>query len=177
MDIFAGTQARKVELHMLEETYQEAQRLIRENGWDEEEGLLIIFANGLAYLKEAHALPDSESDSALTLMSSITERCAHFESMYAVMKFRAYYLNEDKRILELNVTGLQADNDGLRHRINLFRQDEARLKEEIKRLTTENTELHRHLAELQGNRQQDEPTERQKETILSRISALLSSWR
>jgi hypothetical protein len=49
-EIFAGAK-RTITFSLLEETYQEFLAVCREQGWSESEGLLLVFATGLAYLK------------------------------------------------------------------------------------------------------------------------------
>src|SRR5436190_23712915 len=105
--LFAGCEEHQVSFGLLEETYQQAKALIKENGWEETEGLLIIFANGLAFLKGEQAINAVNAGEADPRgeMERITRLYMEIDGQYSVMKFRAYKLSQDKRSLELNVTG------------------------------------------------------------------------
>lgn len=142
-ELLRGTKGRKVEVQMLEETYEEAMRLAAENGWDEAEALLIVFANGLAYLKGERRLDSVAGDEGdlKSALLEMTERCMEMESMYAAMKFRAYYLAEDRRTLELNVTGLRLDNNAMRKRLFEYRSEVEELKAQVERLEQENRQF------------------------------------
>ena len=86
-EMLRGTKTTRVEIQMLEETYQKAVRLAAENGWSEEEALLTIFVNGLGYttgeLESARAA-QGQSELAESL-AAMTERYMKVESMYAVL--------------------------------------------------------------------------------------------
>jgi len=144
-----GAKGRKVEVEMLEETYQEAMRLAAEEKWSEDEALLTIFANGLAYLKGERSLARVKEDEAsqTAALQEMTERCMQMESMYSVMKFRAYHLAEDRLILELNVAGLRPENEGMRQRIFQYKEEVDNLKAEIARLKREKGQLLLRLGE------------------------------
>ncbi len=142
-EVLRGARDKKVEIDMLEETYQQALSLAAENGWDEDEALLGVFATGIAYLKTRQTLARAEgsaSDRAATLQE-MAERCMQAESMYSVLKFRAYGMAKDRRILELNVAGLRPDNEGMRQRLFAYREEVAGLRAEVQQLREENRRL------------------------------------
>ncbi|MGQ9677373.1 MAG: hypothetical protein ACUVX1_17045 [Chloroflexota bacterium] len=147
-EMLRGTKTTRVEIQMLEETYQKAVRLAAENGWSEEEALLTIFVNGLGYTTgelESARVAQGQSELAESL-AAMTERYMKVESMYAVLKFRAYYLAEDRRILELSANALRRDNEGMSRRLMEYRSEVEALKLQIERLELENRELRANAA-------------------------------
>ncbi len=50
-DELKATSERVFEIHVTEETYQDIRFLIQERGWDEAEGLRILLAAGIGYLR------------------------------------------------------------------------------------------------------------------------------
>lgn len=146
--LFEGTKRVAITIEILEETYQEAERLIQENGWGEE-GLRIIFAHGLGYLKGqgiAKGLAAGDTDTRTLL-----KRFMDVDSMYAVMKFRAFTLAQDNQVLGFNVSGLRGQVD-LSHAIL------AKQRQEIATLKAENERLTRLLAECEGNKEPLSPS-------------------
>ncbi|MEW6232229.1 MAG: hypothetical protein AB1566_07945 [Chloroflexota bacterium] len=144
--LFEGTKRVAITIEILEETYQEAERLIQENGWGEE-GLRIIFAHGLGYLKGQEigkGLATSDTDILL-------KRFMDVDSMYAVMKFRAFTLAQDNQILGFNVSGLRGQVD-LSHAVL------AKQREEIATLKAEYERLTRLLAESEGDKEPISPS-------------------
>jgi hypothetical protein len=157
--LFAGCEEQAVSFGLLEETYQQAKALIEENGWAETEGLLIIFANGLAFLKGEKAINAVKAGEAdpREEMERITRLYMEIDGQYSVMKFRAYKLSQDKRILELNVTGLRGENVAFRMRNQMFRADEERLRARLADLEAENRRLREELDHLRPAASDAEP--------------------
>ena len=153
--VLRGAKDRKVEIEMLDETYQEALRLAAETGWQDSEALLGVFASGMAYLRSqltrARQIDGRATQAAA--MDELAERCMQFESMYAVLKFRAYGMAKDRQILEFNVAGLRPDNVGMRHRIRQYKEEVAGLRAEVQRLRDENGRLKRALQQTSGEQQ------------------------
>jgi len=165
--VLRGAKDRKVEIEMLDETYQEALCLAAEAGWEEGEAPLGIFASGIAYLRtqlrQARLMDGRTTRTAA--MQELAERCMQIESMYAVLKLRAYVMAKDRQILELHVAGLRPDNEGLRQRISQFRDEVADLKAEAQRLCEENRQLKEALDLSSG---QEEPVQEEPEGDASR---------
>ncbi|MBI4302026.1 MAG: hypothetical protein HY664_05430 [Chloroflexi bacterium] len=147
-NLFKGATRTSVKVFLLEEELQKALELIKENHWDEEEGHAIIFVNGLYHLRgerSLQALTCNDNASASEIERLSGELIA-FQSKYAVMKFRAFSLDEAKQTLEFNVTGLKKQKDLSNYRIRKFREDEELLQAELRRLRQENEELRQRLA-------------------------------
>jgi len=136
-----GLAERAVSFEMLEETYQRAMELARENGWSEAEAPLIIFANGLAYLtaqEEVGRLDRSDlPDKVLEELNKTVRQLMQESSRYASMKFKAYRMSQDNEALEMRESALRAENAMLHSRIETFREDEERLKARIRELAAE----------------------------------------
>src|SRR6266542_1203823 len=111
-DLFSGVSITTVSIPLLAEELKQAKELTQANKWSEEEGLQIIFANGLSYLLgEARLTALNGSDVLLAEeLKKVTDALMDMQSKYAVMKFRAYTLDEAKQGLQMNVTGLELEN-------------------------------------------------------------------
>jgi hypothetical protein len=151
-ELFKGVSATTVQIPLLEETLRNARALIEEQKWDEKEGLQIIFCNGLYYLRGERQLQDVPDgpDGLAAEVQRLTAELMDMHSMYAVMKFRAYTLNEAKQALEFNVTGLETENRWSTARLWQFRADEERMQKELEALCAENELLRQRLAQLQA---------------------------
>ncbi len=144
-DLFKGTAAASVSVPILEEELKKAQELIEANKWDQGEGLIIIFSNGLYYLlgeAQLHEVPSD--DSALAeRVKRLTGELMDMQSKYAVMKFRAFSLNQEKQTLGFNVVGLETENRWSGERLKKFREDEKLLRAQLQDLRRENESLRR----------------------------------
>lgn len=149
--LFHGTATHEIPIDILEETYAEAQRLCAENGWNEAEGMRIIFANGLSYLMREQDLSRLNQGTANLVdeINRLTKLLNEAQSMYSVMKYQAFVLGRNCQILEMNVTGLRVDHEGMRQRLIRSRSDEDRLRAEVAALR----------AELAGRNQTEPPAE------------------
>lgn len=136
--LFHGTATHEIAIDILEETYAEAQRLCAENGWNEAEGMRIIFANGLSYLMREQDLSRLNQGQANLVdeINRLTKLLNESQSMYSVMKYQAFVLGRNCQILEMNVTGLRVDHEGMRQRLIRSRSDEDRLRAEVSTLRT-----------------------------------------
>lgn len=145
--LFDGARRRRIEIELLEETYQQALELIRANRWDVEEGLLIIFANGLAYLtgeRRWHEVA-SRAGAVDEELKRVMEELIHLQSMYSVMKFRAFVLQQDNEALAFQNTGYREENQALVRRLERFRADEERLRMKLRELQGEVEQLRSRL--------------------------------
>lgn len=151
-DLFQGVAQATVSIPLLQEHLEQANTLIRANGWSDEEGLRIIFINGLRYLvgqAYLNALGGDESTLAQEIQR-LTSELMDVQSKYAVMKFRAYTLDQAKQALEMNVTGLEAENRLSASRLWKFHADEEILRNQIRELQAENQRLAQQVAALKG---------------------------
>ena len=151
-ELFKGVSATTVQVPLLEETQRKARALIEQEKWDEQEGLQIIFANGLYYLRGDQSLGglSCDHDALAREVERLTRDLMDMHSMYAVMKFRAYTLSEAKQALEFNVTGLEVENRWSTSRLWQFRADEEQMQKELEALRGELERLRQRLAELEA---------------------------
>jgi len=151
-DLFKGASTVTIEVLLLKETLRDAKPLIDEQKWSEQEGLQIIFANGLYYLRGERQLQHlpAGTDGLAAEVERLTTELMDMHSKYAVMKFRAYTLNEAKQALEFNVTGLETENRWSTARLWQFRADEERMQKELEALRAENQRLRQRLAQLEA---------------------------
>lgn len=132
-----------VEIYILQDDLARACRLIEENEWGQEEGLLNIFVSGLYYLLGERRLQAIGSDhaSATEEMERLIKDLMLYQSMYSVMKYRAFTLGEEKYVLEGNVSGLRAADRFSNERLKIFRRDEEMLRARLAELEEENSRL------------------------------------
>lgn len=169
-NLFKGVSATTVEVPLLEETLRNARALIEQEKWDEQEGLQIIFANGLYYLrgeKQLQGIPGG-TDGLAAEVQRLTTELMDMHSMYAVMRFRAYTLSEAKQALEFNVTGLEVENRWSTARLWQFRADEERMQKELEALHAENERLRQRLAQLEAPEAEPAPQQARK-PLLGRL--------
>lgn len=147
--LFGDTKTKTIQLSLLEETYEAAQQIAHHNGWEENYANLIIFANGLSFLQGKLKLERANGGHlGAEEIHRLTEELQKYTAMYSVMKFQAFLKTTDNEAMDMAIVALRAENSGLKNRIHLFRQDEERLKAELKHLRAENTELRTKVAEL-----------------------------
>ncbi len=131
--LFEGAASHAVTFPVLEETFQELLTLCRENGWSEDEGLRIVFANGLAYLKNEREFSRWNGQARDAEALRLAKYANEMSSMYAVMKFRAFNYREAMQTLEFNVTGLRGLLDHAHVTMDRLRTENAQLKAELKK--------------------------------------------
>ena len=154
-NLFDGVSTIAIDFPLLEEELAQADEIIAANQWARAEGLHIIFALGLEYLKADGYLRglDDNGDGLAEEVARLTRDLIDSQSKYAVMKFRAFTLDQAKQALEMNVTGLETENRWSGQRIWQFRADEEVLKSRVKGLEAEIQALRARIAMLEG----DEP--------------------
>jgi hypothetical protein len=137
-----------IEVSLLGEQLARAKSLVEENRWDEEEGYLIIFLNGLHFLLGDRSLQafDGDHDSLGREVERLTRELMEYQSMYAAMKYKAFTLSEEKYVLEGNVSGLEAADRFSTARLRMFRRDEEALRARLAELEEENARLKQDLA-------------------------------
>jgi len=146
-DPLAEVSRATIKINVLEEDLERARRLIDDNNWAEDEGLLNVFVSGLYYLLGERSLQavSPDHDSRPQEMESLVKDLMLYQSMYAVMKYRAFTLSEQKYVLEGNVSGLEAADRFSTARLRMFRRDEEGLRARIKQLEDENACLKQDL--------------------------------
>jgi|FLYL01.1.fsa_nt_gi hypothetical protein len=148
--LFEGMAAETVKVGLSNEVLEQVRRLAEENGWAEEEALRIILANGLFYLLGEQRLAELNlRDSELGVeVTRLTAELMDAQSKYAVMKFRAFTLQQDNQALEFQNTALRVENGMAMSRLDKFREDEELLRAELRRLQNENEQLRRRASAL-----------------------------
>jgi hypothetical protein len=171
-DLFDGAEPAEVTIPLLAEELSDAHKLIAEEGWDEPEGLHIILSNGLAYLLgparlERHKNTGGDSQGEI---ERLTHELMDMQAKYAVMKFRAFMLQDARDALQMHVTGLKGENEMSASRLWKFRADEERLKTELTATNHEIESLRRELAVLRG---EAPPPPEPPKGIFARLRGLL----
>ena len=141
-DMFDDVREQIVQIPILEETYQDILQMCLENEWEEEEGLRTVLAYGLGYLQGERELARLNvvdgADLAAELQAKV-EELSSYHSMYAVMKFKAFKLQQVARTLEMNVAGLRGE-------LAFYQSAPSLLREQISQLQEENARLRERLA-------------------------------
>ncbi len=134
-ELFAGAKNHPVAFSLLEETYQEFQALCRQNGWSEEEDLLTVFANGVAYLKNERDFSRWNGQDRDAELLRLARYGNDMNAGYSVMKFRAFNYRQAVQTLEFNVTGLRGLLAHAEATIERLRAENERLKTELAQKT------------------------------------------
>lgn len=151
--LFSGMEADSVQVSMSKDVLDRARMLAEENAWSEDEAAQIIFANGLFYLLGQRCLhsPNGDNRDLAEEVRRLTAELMDMQSKYAVMKFRAFSLQQDNQTLEFQNTGLRAENGMAMSRLDKFRKDEETLRAQIRLLQQDNERLRERLAILEGS--------------------------
>jgi hypothetical protein len=151
--LFKGMATDTVRVPLSKEVLDQARTLAQENGWSEEEAFQIIFANGLFYLlgrRRRVGLDGHDADLAAEVKRLTTE-LIDMQGKYAVMKFRAFTLQQDNQTLEFQNTGLRLENGMAMSRLDKFREDEELLRAQLRLLQEDNERLRERLGVLEGS--------------------------
>ncbi len=101
---FPQTGVVEVNLTLLDDLWRDVQALCAENEWSLEEGLRIVFANGLAYLKRRSDEGSIEAKRDYLDLSA----------QYSVMKFRAFQFMQAAQTLDMKLNGTRSELELLR---------------------------------------------------------------
>jgi hypothetical protein len=145
---------------------EEADRIVAAEEWGEE-GLLRIFATGVAFIKGEREISRISGNSLDPTTKEDAERAVRLlleeSSRFAALRFKAYRIAEDNQTLTMRATGWQRDAEMLGERVKRFREDEERLKARVRELEAENLELRALVTAEQPSRS---PTRR---SLLARL--------
>ncbi|MBI2846674.1 MAG: hypothetical protein HYX82_02195 [Chloroflexi bacterium] len=159
--LFGETRSSVVQVTMLEETYDEACQIARENDWEQDYANLIIFSNGISFLQGKAVLQqvNSGDSKAGETIQRLTAELQKYMAMYSTMKYQAFLKTSDNESMDWAINALRIENGALKNRLDLFRADEERLKAELQRLRAENSDLRARIAEFSPALQvgRDEP--------------------
>ncbi len=131
-EFFAGAGKVTLEIELLKETYADLQAAIERNGWQPEEGPLIVLTLGLGYLQGQRLLAADDET-----LASLANRLTNMESQLAVMKFRTYSFMQDNQTLEMRMGALRNSANGLEHVVRRLQPERDALKAEVERLQAE----------------------------------------
>lgn len=148
--LFRNSAATPITINLLEETVAEARRLCAAQGWNETEGMRIIFANGLSYLLREQDISRVNRGSAdlVDELMRLTRLLSEMQTNYTIMKHHAYIYGRDKQLLEAAVSDLQGDHDGLRQRLLHSTAEEDRLHAELHGLRLQLAEMRKSYPSL-----------------------------
>ena len=129
--LFEGAKSHQVGFALLEETYQEFLALCQANRWNEEEGLLNVFVNGIAYLKNERDFSRWNGRSRDDEMLRLARYGNDMNAAYSIMKFRAFTYRQDVQTLEFNLTGVRGLLALSESTLEKLRAENERLKAEL----------------------------------------------
>ncbi len=140
------------EITVESETAREIERVIAENGWERAEGLRLLLGSGLGYVRGEKILQAVESG-AMTAqdLQTVVSRMMETESRLAVLRFRAFELEQANQNWELSTGAIQNERIGLRGVVK-------RLREEIAALKMENEQLRAQLPAQETTGQSPAPS-------------------
>jgi hypothetical protein len=110
-------QTMSVSVEILKEHYDEILRVLETNEWDLDEGVRTLLLTGLGYqngrlnLQQIEGLADRGHGAAVQRVDDIVRELAAYQSMYSVLKFKAFKLYRLNKVLEFNNSGLRAQED------------------------------------------------------------------
>jgi chromosome segregation ATPase len=149
-DLFQGTAATTVTIGLLEEEVDQVRELVTAEQWEPDEALHTVFAAGLAYLRGERTLRAAAAGDQAAELERLLRQLMACESRYAVMKYRAFTLQEEKQTLAFKVTGLEGENRmGEAALWRLQREAEER-RAELERVRAEAAALRERLARYEG---------------------------
>jgi hypothetical protein len=124
---FQGAHTIKVEIQILAETCEDALGIFAANSWTTEEGFQIALTTGLGKMKTERLLgngslnPPDEPE-------SLSGRLMRLESMYAVMKYRAFQLMRDNQALEFQNSASRNIISGLEVTVERLRKENLQIR-------------------------------------------------
>ncbi len=117
------------------ETARDIQATIEEHGWEHSEGLRLLLANGLAYVKGERVLQAIESGAlSQEELQRTLSRMIETESRLAVLRFRTFEAQQANQAWELSTGAISNENLGLRALVQRLRSENAALRAENEQL-------------------------------------------
>ncbi len=136
---FDGAEQVRFEVTLMRETWDDLCKVITENEWKPNEGLVILLTTGMAFLRAERALSVSEGVAGLSRdeVKKLLDRHMVIEARYASIKNFAFDIMRDHRTLEMKyvpiereylhfkgmVWPLRRENDALKAEINQLKQE------------------------------------------------------
>ncbi|NPV87090.1 MAG: hypothetical protein HPY45_13910 [Anaerolineae bacterium] len=160
-----NAQARRLTLRVTPQTYDDLAELIGARGWQWEDGLRIILAAGLGYLR-SNRLPEEPPNAMPQDAAALTTRLVHAESQLAAMRYRLFEIQQANADWETSSGAVYRENIGLK---NLAQ----RHKEEIRHLQAETARLREELAQQRAAPQDAQPARSPRGTLWQRLRKFL----
>jgi hypothetical protein len=135
-----GAQTMSVSVEILKEHYDEILHVLETNEWDLDEGVRTVLLTGLGYqngrlnLQQIEGLADRGQGAAVQRVDDIVRELAAYQSMYSVLKFKAYKLYRLNKVLEFNNSGLRAQEDMWLEWAERMRTENEAMRSEVIRL-------------------------------------------
>lgn len=118
-----------LEIQVLKDTYDDILTAIERNGWEHEEGLRVLLTLGLGYAQGQRLLCANDEEK-----ERLIGRLMDLESVAAVMKFRAFGLMRDNRVLEMQTGALRNTISGLEGMVKRLQEENLALRSELERV-------------------------------------------
>ncbi len=137
-----------VDIEMPHDVKEEAERIIDEQQLGNE-GMLHVFATGMAYLRGERQIRKMSADALDPEQRADLERAVKLlmeeSTRFATLRFKASRMAADNQTLAMREAGWRTEALALEERNKLFRTDEERLKARIGALEAENAQLRARL--------------------------------
>ncbi len=137
---FSGAEQVTAEVTLMRDTWEAIQRMMEDNGWKKNEGLIVLLTTAMAYLRAERALTITAGTSELRddELQKLLDRAITMESKYAAMKNFAFDIMRDHQVLEMRY-------DPIERQFVAYKALALRLKNENATLKAENERLNQAL--------------------------------
>jgi len=140
-----GDEVQVLSFPVLKSMYEQALAFAKERDCSEEEALRLILSYGLAYLRGEAAVRRVERadtpERVLEEFQETTRQMVEEASHAAALKFQAYRLSGDNQVMEMHHNAMRNTILMQQNRMNIYREDEEKLKGRIRDLEAENQKL------------------------------------
>jgi hypothetical protein len=141
----------QLEFPVLKSMHEEVLAVAQDRECSEEEALRLILGYGLAYLKGEATIKRVERadtpERVLEEFQETTRQMMEEASHAAALKFQAYRLAEDNQVMEMHENAMKNTVLLQQSRMNMYREDEEKLKARIRALEAEIMRLKERLPE------------------------------
>jgi hypothetical protein len=136
---FDGAEQVKVEVTLMRETWDDLLKVIEDNEWKPNEGLIILLTTGMAFLRAERALSVPQGAAALSgeEVKKLLDRLMVIEARYASIKNFAFDIMRDHRVLEIKHAPIEQEYLHYKGMVWPLRRENDALKAEITRLNHE----------------------------------------
>jgi hypothetical protein len=136
---FDGAEQVKAEVVLMRETWDDFLRVIEENGWKPNEGLIILLTTGMAFLRAERALSVPQDTEGLSgdEVKKLLDRQMVIEARYASIKNFTFDIMRDHRTLEIKHAPIEQEYLHYKGMVWPLRRENDALKAEVERLKQE----------------------------------------